>query len=294
MHDDLGSALFDALDNLGLDPQDRGKYYLIHCPVHEDKTKSAQCFKDGWIHCHAGCPRIHINQLSRKKIVPRDYSQTTEVQKPQCHDFTEFWLQFDPVDKDIKSVPAKELAKRGWRNFPGGWGMRAGILIPYFNVSRTKVIYFQIRHLEGERRFTFPRGARPATYGLEQLQYCKNYLVFTEGSRDSVILGMAGVPAVALPSASSKTALANMERYAKEHRLILVCAGDKDEAGERLISNISGPYIDARTPIGKDIGDLYEQEGLEGVKKYYEQYQEIGLAGSEQAGGASQATNGGQ
>lgn len=267
----------DELERLGLGPQDRGRYWLIHCPTHEDRNKSAVCFKDGWVHCYAGCPRVHINKLCGNRHIV-DYTTIEEHQsravagKP--NDFTDFWLQFNPIPNDVsvKGVPASELNKRGWRIFPGGWGMRPGLFIPYFSTGRDKVVYFQIRHDEGERRFTFAKGASPLVYGLEQLSKMKDYLVFTEGSRDSVILGMAGVPAVALPSASSTAHLKKMEQYAEEHGLFLVCAGDKDEAGDKLISNLSGPYIDARTPVGKDIGDLFQEQGLEGVKKYYETY----------------------
>lgn len=266
--------LFNWLDSMGCEPVDRGNYYLIHCPMHDDRNKSAQCFKDGWVACHAGCPRTHVNKLAGQNLVRRDYSQTdghTEHVATVC-DFTDFWLQFEPVRNDIKQVPANELNKRGWRDFPGGWGMRPGVFIPYFNTRRDKVIYYQIRHLEGDRRFTFAKGCSPAVYGLEQLGKMGRYLTFTEGSRDSVILGMAGIPAVALPTASSGAHLRKMESYAKQNGKILVCAGDRDEAGDKLIANLTGPYIDARTPVGKDVGDLYEKEGLEGVKKYYEQY----------------------
>lgn len=48
--------------------------------------------------------------------------------------------------------------------------------------------------------------------------------------------------------------------------------GDKDEAGERLMSNINIPYIDARPSEGKDIGELLNIKGIEGVKKEYEKY----------------------
>lgn len=263
----------NELDRLGLAPKWRGRYWTIHCPMHDDHNKSAVCFEDNWIHCFAGCPRTHLSKFAGREL---QGAYRSEPAKPnETTDFTDFWLQFEPLDDGIKHVPSEALNKRGWRVFPGGWGMRPGVFIPYFNLSREKVIYFQIRHLEGDRRFTFPKGLSPAVYGLEQLRYCKRYLTFTEGSRDSVILGMAGIPAVALPSAASGTHLKKIEQYAKDKGLILVCAGDRDEAGDRLISNLTGPFIDARTPVGKDIGDLYEQQGLEGVKKYYGQYKEM-------------------
>ena len=38
------------------------------------------------------------------------------------------------------------------------------------------------------------------------------------------------------------------------------------------MASIEGPYIDARTPVGKDVGDFYEQKGLEEVRRYYAKY----------------------
>lgn len=267
----------DGLDRLGLNPTDKGRYWTIHCPSHDDRNKSAVCFKDGWICCFAGCPRVHINQILRREIVPRNYSDTErKSDKPdELRDYTEFWLQFDPIpgSVSVKGVPAVELNKRGWRYFPGGWGYEPGLFIPYFNLDRSRVIYWQIRHPNGaERRFSFPRGCSPQVYGLEQIPKMGRYLPFTEGSRDSVILGMAGIPAVALPSASSHAHLKRMAEYAKRNGKILLAISDNDDAGSKLLEGLDVPFIDARTPVGKDIGDLYQQQGIEGVKKYYEIY----------------------
>lgn len=267
----------NELDRLGLDPKDRGRYWSIHCPQHDDQNKSAMCFKDGWLCCLAGCPRIHINKLSGKGITPRDYKSDGDAKSDTTHDFTEFWLQFDPIPDSVsvKGVPARELNKRGWRYFPGGWGYDQGLFIPYFNTDRSKVIYWQIRHPNGaERRFSFPRGCSPQVYGLEQIREMGRYLPFTEGSRDSVILGMAGIPAVALPSASSHAHLKRMAEFAKRNGKILLAISDNDDAGSKLLEGLDVPFIDARTPVGKDIGDLYQQQGLEGVEKYYGVYKQ--------------------
>lgn len=263
----------NELERLGLDPQWRGRYWYIRCPFHEDGHKSAQCFEDGWIHCHAGCPRKHINSISNLNVRYTSESVPSRVSRELC-DFTDLWLDLEPIQDDVKGVPAGVLRKLGWREWPDNYfGIPGGYFIPYFNTDRSKVRYYQIRHTDGsDRRFTFARGCSPICYGLECLPKCKKYLTFTEGSRDSVILRMCGVPAISIPSASSGAMLRRMEQYSSEHRLILVCCGDRDDAGDKLISNITGPFIDARTPVGKDVGDFYEQKGLEEVKNYYAKY----------------------
>lgn len=267
------SKLEEALQALGLDPVDRGRYYYIKCPFHEDNHKSAQCFKDGWIRCHAGCPARHINSVSHSNVVPRGTVANQTVQEQGPKDFTDLWLSLEPLTENVKGVDFTLLNRLGWRKFEGRPGVDRGIFIPYFNVERSKVRFWQIRHEEGsDRRFTFARGCRPIVYGLDTLHHVERYLVFTEGARDSAILRGVGVPAVALPSASSGAQLNRMEQYATDHGLVLVCCGDRDEAGDRLISNIKGPYIDARTPVGKDVGDLFEQRGMEGVRREYAKY----------------------
>lgn len=278
----------NTLYDMDLNPKDRGNYWLIKCPRHEDRQPSAQCFKDdGFIQCHAGCGRFHINEVCRERNIelamPTQNSRQSHVQAQQGGskqkkvetivrgDFTSLWLDLEPLSANIevKGVPALELNKRGWRKFDGGNGLAPGIFIPYFDTTRQFVPFYQIRHLEGERRFTFAPGITPICYGMEQLPHCKDYLCFTEGSRDSVILGMAGVPAIALPSASSDKLLDGICNYCTKNGLILVCIGDNDDAGDALLKKLKCGALDYRTDVGKDVGELYEQKGLEGVKERY-------------------------
>lgn len=288
MYDDQIYTLLN--DTLQLRPHPSGEGWSILCPRHEDRSPSAKCYRDGWMECYAGCGRFHINQVCKERglpyVMPTKYASQTHREAPEAPskpkeqerivrgDFTALWLDLEPLPNDIevKGVPAMELNKRGWRKFDGGNGLRPGIFIPYFDTTKKFVPFFQIRHLEGDRRFSFAPGITPICYGMEQLPKCQKYLCFTEGSRDSVILGMAGVPAVALPSASSKIALAGMMKYCTEHNLIPVAICDRDEAGEKLLQSIEGVALDARTPVGKDVGDFYEKEGLEAVKSYYSKF----------------------
>lgn len=279
------------LEQLDLNPSDRGHYWLIRCPRHEDRQPSAQCYKDdGFINCNAGCGRFHVNEVARERgdplPMPSAHGHSYKPQPTQSRakpkkeekvvtgNFTDLWLDLDPLDSsmEVKGVPAIELNKRGWRKWSGGSGVGAGIFIPYFDTTKTVVRFWQVRHLTGERRFTFAPGITPICYGLEQLPKCKRYLCFTEGSRDSVILGMVGVPAIALPSASSDKLLNGIASYCQKNQLTLVAVGDRDEAGEKLLEKLPIGALDFRTPVGKDIGEFYEQKGLEAVKNYYEMF----------------------
>lgn len=289
------------LQKLDLNPTDRGNYWVMRCPHPEnhnngDRLPSAQCFKDGWIQCHSGCGRFHINHVAKERgdpaPMPQYYAyQTAEnalerastvkkVEKVVRGNFTSLWLNLEPLgaNTEVKGVPAIELNKRGWRKFDGGNGLRPGIFIPYFDIKRNCVPFFQIRHLTGERRFTFAPGITPMCYGMEMLPKCKDYVAFTEGSRDSVILGMAGVPAIALPSASSAKLIEGLCNYCIKERKKLVCIGDRDDAGETLVESICIPFLDYRTPVGKDVGEFYAEKGLEAIKKYYARFIVEGVA----------------
>ena len=262
----------NELERLGLDPKFRGRYWHIHCPFHNDRNKSAVCFNDGWICCFAGCPRRHINSLAGHEVCSK-YSEETVPSTEQANaDWTDLWLSLDTLQSDVKGVPASVLNKLGWRWFPGGFGVPAGVFIPYFDNNRERVEFFQVRHDDPNRRFTFAPGCTPRIYGKECIKSAEKYLCFTEGSRDSVILRMCGIPAVACPSASSGTLLRNLGRTCIERGIILVAVSDRDEAGEKLLRELDVPYIDMRTPVGKDIGDFYAEKGLAEVAKYYKKF----------------------
>lgn len=261
------------LERLGLDPKYRGRYWVIHCPFHDDSNKSAVCFNDGWIHCFAGCPRRHINSIVGHEVCSRYSEQTASETKQNNCDWTDLWLSLDTLQSPVKGVDHNVLNKYGWRWFPGGFGVPAGVFIPYFNEDRSRVEFFQVRHEPGnKRRFTFAPGCTPTLYGRECIKESGKYLCFTEGSRDSVILRMCGIPAVALPSASSGHLLRELAGLCVERRTILVAVSDRDDAGDKLLDNLDIPYLDMRTPVGKDVGDFYAEKGLDEVAKYYNKF----------------------
>lgn len=284
--EEYDEKVYDYLDSLDLNPRQTPKGWSILCPWHEDTHNSAIYFSDdGFIGCQACNERKHINVLCRergdKPILPMsdkyNHKQNKTESRPKREekiitaDFTEMWMNLDPLPNDlgVKGVPAVELNKRGWRWFEGDGYIKKGVFIPYFNTTRDKVYFYQIRHLEGERRFTFAPKVTPMCYGMENLPLCDRFLAYTEGSRDAVILSMAGIPAIALPSCSSDRLLKGLCDYCSKNNLTLLAICDKDEAGDTLVNKLTCPALDMRTPVGKDIGDFYEQKGLQAIKDYY-------------------------
>lgn len=285
--EEYDEVAYDYLEKLDLNPRQTPKGWSIRCPWHDDNHNSAIYFSDdGFIGCQACNERKHINVLCRergdKPVLPlkngqqaRSHRSASALKKKEPSvkrgDFTEMWLDLDPLpnDLEIKGVPALELNKRGWRWFGGNGAVKAGVFIPYFNTVRDHVYFYQVRHLEGERRFTFAPGITPMCYGMENLPLCQRFLAYTEGSRDAVILSMAGIPAIALPSCSSDKLLQGLCDYCSKHSLTLLAVCDKDDAGDELVRKLTCPALDVRTPVGKDVGDFFEQKGLKAVQDYY-------------------------
>lgn len=285
----------EYLESIDCQPKRGSHYFSCKCPIHDDRAPSAQCYyDDGFVHCYVCGYREHINWVAKQrgdppvltnkytprkeKFVPSEERGKTEHRPKELPlgDFTPMWLDLEPLPErfSLKGVPAVELNKRGWRAFPQGDKAFGAIFIPYFDMTRSKVHYYQIRYLEGDVRFTVSPGVKQIAYGLEQLPKCEKYLCFTEGSRDSVILGMVGVPAVAMINSTANATLAGMMKYARDHNLRPVAICDNDEAGEHLLSELPCGVIDYRLPkkMGKDVGDLLESRGLEAVRHMFKQF----------------------
>ena len=178
-------------------------------------------------------------------------------------------LPLIPRDHQFKTIPLEVLDNLGWRWTSGELGMGHGYFIPYFNMDQTTIPFAQVRHLSGERRFTFLKDAEPIAYGLWNLDNGKLFLV--EGPSDGAALDYCGIPWIAMPSASSTQIASKLAQYAYKQNIEIVYAGDNDEAGEQLREALDG-YISYRVhqPPGdyKDWGDFLVGEGLETVTNY--------------------------
>lgn len=266
-----GEELEEFLTRIGANPRRTSKGWSVRCLYddHDDKHNSGIVFDDGWFHCFGGCRRINV---LGHNFVPKSDNYQPRV-TPTYTDYFDYWLGLDHLDEGIKGLPASLLNSLGWRKLPSGndLGTAGGIFIPYFTPGRNKIPFYQIRHSDGNRRFSFAQGATPIANGFEALKENEKFLTFTEGCSDRAVLAYCGVSAIALPSASSGTILKGMAAYAKEHGLVLVACSDNDDAGNRLLSSLTGiaTYIDMRPPTQyKDFGEMFEAVGAEPIQRY--------------------------
>jgi hypothetical protein len=264
------SDVVSALDRAGLRFNDRGRYWVSQCPLHDDRNPSTQIFKDDFfVNCLAGCGRYHITKAFpelKGGTINNDRSISSRPPTPsqtyQTFDLMETFLRLPLIPRDhrFKGIPLEVLDELGWR-----WDEpKRSYFIPYFNVGRSRVPFAQWRHLEGERRFTFLAGAKPTLYGKWNIDVGQR-LFIVEGTSDAAVLQLCGVPWIAVPSASSGAILKAFAQDAKRFNISLVYAGDNDQAGNALkdaLDTSGAAYRVCQPPKQyKDWGEFYEVEG---------------------------------
>jgi len=284
-----------CLDQAGLRYIDKDRYILAHCPSHDDTHPSVQIYKDDWFaNCHAGCGRFHITKAfpslrnSASPIQRKDTgdggsgpSQNTGTQRQRSapkvseHEYKEFdqmeyWktLPLIPRDHNFKFLPLTTLDDLGWRWLED----KQSYYIPYFNRPKTKIPFSQLRHLKGERRFTFLKDAKPTLYGTWNLMPNMGKIFLVEGTSDMAVLETCGIPCLAAPSAASGVLVGKMCQWANQNGVQVVYAGDRDEAGDKLMAIVDENAKlwrrkQAREPY-KDWGEMYEAEGYDSVVSY--------------------------
>lgn len=270
----MEDAIYNKALQMDLNPRVTPKGFSVRCPRHDDKRNSAIIFKnDGWIHCFATCGRWNFMGTNYAPV-QENYEVKKRVQEDTILvDYYDYWLSLEILDEGIKGIPANTLNKLGWRKLPGQNQLHLppGIFIPAFNASRTKIPFAQVRHLEGDRRFSFPSRVKPLAFGMESVGALQKYLPFTEGNSDRAVLEAAGIQAIAIPSGSSGGILRSMGEWAVQHNILLVAISDNDAVGDKLLRSLDGvaPYIDARVEGYKDIGEKLEAEGLSSIVQEY-------------------------
>lgn len=276
-----------------LHPRPTPKGYSVRClnRYHDDKSNSAQIFtNDLWWACYA-CGERHPLVKQSKSMARRsetwgnvrenwldpydhgDYriKRREEGGGVEC-DYYDYWLTLEPLDAGVRDLPKTLLLQLGWRKLPDNndLGLPAGIFIPAWDANRSHIPFCQVRHPAGaDRRFSFPSGAKPMVFGFESLSRMGKYVPFTEGNSDRATLELAGIPALAIPSAANGALLTNMARWCRKNGKIPVACSDNDKAGSKLLKSLDGvtPYIDMR-PLGfKDYNEMYRIKGLAAVKE---------------------------
>ncbi len=270
-----------------------GKGLVAQCLRHNERNPSMEVFADGWCQCYVKCGRFHISHLfpefrdpdwkpdpnyrsmgppSTKPVRQEEYAKEEEKREYKRYDLYDLWRSLPPIPRDhsFKTIPLDVLDGLGWRWTDGCEGMGGGYLIPYFNHDKTKVPFAQVRHLVGNRRFSFLPGAQIIVYGKWNLNPGER-LFLVEGASDCAVLEYAMIPWIGIPSASSTTLVANLGRYCLKHGISLVYAGDNDDAGEKLREALDEvcPYRTKQPPKRyKDWGEFLVEEGVERVSAY--------------------------
>jgi hypothetical protein len=165
----------------------------------------------------------------------------------------------------------EHLASRGLdvSQYSVGWDTETACFM-LFNLSGQLVGFQQYRPRISKAPSNDPRQSRYFTYcrdqigvwGLETYHWRKDVLFFTEGIFDACKLHNLGLPAVAVLSNDPRKMrpwVACLPRHT-----IAVC--DADAAGRKLAGLCESAVV---CPVGKDLGDLDQQQVLDFVEKNF-------------------------
>ncbi len=176
-----------------------------------------------------------------------------------------------PRDHTFKNIPLDVLDYMGWRWDEG----KDSYFIPYFDITQEHIPFSQLRHLSGERRFTFLKDATPTMYGKWNMPDA-TLLFLVEGASDAACMEYAGIPWIAAPSAAATTLVSSLADYCLKHSIRVVYAGDNDGpennyAGDNLRKALEAKmrYLTCQPPKPyKDWCDFLAGEGIDAVRDH--------------------------
>lgn len=273
--------VLQRLEQAGLKFKRGSRYILSQCPLHDDENPSTQIFKNDWfVNCLAGCGRYHITKAfpelrtSNNREQQRYTKPVERTPKMSAHKYKDFnqmkyWesLPMIPRDHQFKTIPLDILDGMGWR-----WvAEKNSYYIPYFDMFKKNIPFSQLRHLSGDRRFTFLKDARPIVYGLQNLDPSNSPIFVVEGSSDCAVLDYCAVPWLGMPSAASGELMRGLAHYCQKNGIQLVYGGDNDSAGDKLreaLDDVMSYRVHQPPKKYKDWGDFLVAEGYDVVYKY--------------------------
>lgn len=276
------------LDKANLKWKNGHRYLVAQCPLHEDRNPSAQIFKNDWfVNCLSNCGRFHVSkafpELRRNSDRPTYYPQPKPAPKRKIdpldltnkskYDLMYEWLNL-PFIRDIeefKGIPVDVLEVLGWRFTDGELGLGVGYFIPYWDVNKDTIPFAQVRHLKGERRFTFLPNAEPTLYGTWNLAKRTRQIMIVEGASDCVTLEYLGIPWIGVPSSSSTKLVEQLGVFANAHDLYLIYGGDNDEAGDKLryaLDNVAHYRVHQPPKEYNDWNEYFNAVGYDEAQQY--------------------------
>jgi hypothetical protein len=273
-----------CLESTGRKVRIGSRYLMTTCLWHEERNPSMQVHLDGWTNCFAGCKGQHISsvfpELRRKdpnykptrKVAMQQIKPVREVKQTQSMitKNNELYksLELIPRDHKFKGIPLQVLDDLGWRYKDNKY------FIPYWDMNRQNVMFYQWRNLSGDVRFNFAVGQTPVAYGSWNMAD-SGPIFIVEGCSDAATMQFAAVPWVSMPSASSSSILEALCAYTKKYnnthtdKIDLIFAGDNDEASFKLEESMNYRFSVKRPPVEyKDWSDFMQATSVETVQEY--------------------------
>lgn len=280
-----------------------GQSVLAQCPKHTGGDLNCQISigdnDRAYAYCYSHCQGYWLDEVfpemrqeeykdygkmdvRLQAITPREKEYTTVNLFPMWQTL----LPLPPSPRVFPELSNDELNALGWRRIANGeHGLGTGIFIPYWNErfkprtllpADTYLPFGQTRHQQGERRFSFAKDLKPTLYGkwsiteiMVEPKGQRPPLLLVEGTHDAVVLMSIGVPAIAVPSASSKELVEGLAKFCKEQEIPIIFSGDNDEAGMKIADELGEnnvEYLMVQPPKPhKDWGEFAEAQGLDAV-----------------------------
>ena len=118
----------------------------------------------------------------------------------------------------------------------------------------------------GHGKYLGMKGEKLTLYGVRSFDDATDWIGITEGELDSLILRQIGIPAVAIPGASSWE---NHWKNVFEDLSRVYVFADADAAGEglyeRLRDRLDSPVLKVRLPSGEDVNSTYLKYGAQAI-----------------------------
>jgi len=208
------------------------------CPAHND-TNNSLSLKEGkdrrvLLHCHAGCPPEEVVATLGLKMA----DLFTEGKSSGGLTLEQYSL--------AKGLPVDYLEGIGLSTFY--YSGKPFTRIPYFDCDGNECAVRLRLALEGENRFRWKRGTKPALYGLWLLNRAHeaDYVILVEGESDCHTLWFHDFPALGIPGAHSWK-----EEWAEflEDIPIIYVAIEPDKGGEAVMGWLTQSSIRLRSRL---------------------------------------------
>ncbi len=206
-------------------------------------------------------------QLSREQ---RESLETTVSQYAEHLDDAAEWL----AGRGIEMENARYEGLGVVRNPPAIHEQYEGRLsIPYLTDFGPVAISFRCMQDHsckeaGHGKYLKPKNQETTLYGVRSFDDATDWIGVTEGELDSLILRQMGIPAVAVPGATSwKEHWVNV--FEDLSRIYVFADGD--DAGRKMLGvfrdKLSMPVLKVTLPEGEDVNSTFLKYGAEGILK---------------------------